>query len=527
MNEKLLQLKNRITDFWKARSSVQKWVMIGGAVFAVVLIVVAAIMAARPNLIPLYSNLTPQETGQIKEQLDARGVQSEIRDNGTTIYVPEANADTLMVELAAEGIPDSGNIDYSFFAENAGFGMTDNEFRVMETEAMQTELATLIKGIEGIEEAKVMITQPKESVFLNPEEQTASASVVINQQSGYKFSDQQIQSLYHLVSKSVPNLPTENIVIMNQMFEYFEPKNSDSIPSVGETYAQQQQIKDDIEKDLQREVQKMLGTIMGQDKVVVSVTTDVDFTKENRQESIVEPVSEDLESLAVSIERISETYTGENAQAGGEVGAGQGDIPNIAEGDNDGNGDYEKTEERINNDFNRIKKEITESPYKIRDLGIQVMVEPPTPDDPNSLPQERIDDINQLLTTMVRTTVAKDVIEEMTDEDIQNKVFVSVQEFNGKVDFEPETPGISVWVYIVAGVLAILIIIGVVVFLRRRRQAEAEEDYGDEFSTPADMPDLNEEPESEGALRRKQLERLAKEKPDEFAKLLRTWLADD
>ncbi|WLR52336.1 flagellar basal-body MS-ring/collar protein FliF [Bacillus tianshenii] len=527
MNEKLLQIKNKITDYWKGRTTAQKGIIVGSSLAVIALIVIAAIMASSPNLIPLYSNLTPQETGQIKEQLDARGVQSEIRDNGSSIYVPEADADTLMVELAAEGIPDSGNIDYSFFGQNAGFGMTDNEFRVLETEAMQTELGNLIKGIEGIEEAKVMITQPKESVFIDPEEQTASASVVINQQPGYKFSDQQIQSLYHLVSKSVPNLPTENIVIMNQMFEYFEPKNSDSIPSVGETYAQQQQIKKDIEKDLQREVQKMLGTIMGRDKVVVSVTTDVDFTKENREENLVAPVNEDLESLAVSVERISETYTGQNAQAGGEVGAGQGDIPNLAEADGQGNGDYERTEERINNDFNRIKKEITESPYKIRDLGIQVMVEPPTPDDPNSLPQERIDDIQQLLTTMVRTTVSKDVVDQLTEEEMQNKVFVSVQEFNGKVEFEPTQPGIPTWVYIVAGVLGVLLIIGIVLFIRRRRQAAEEVEEEQELAVAADVPDLNEEPETEGSARRKQLERLAQEKPEEFAKLLRTWLADD
>ena len=41
------------------------------------------------------------------------------------------------------------------------------------------------------------------------------------------------------------------------------------------------------------------------------------------------------------------------------------------------NGDYERIEETVNNEVNRISKEIVESPYKIRDIGIQVMVEPP------------------------------------------------------------------------------------------------------------------------------------------------------
>ena len=136
--------------------------------------------------------------------------------------VPKEQVDTLKVELAAEGIPNSGSIDYSFFSQNAGFGMTDNEFNVLKLDAMQTELADLMKRIDGVQDAKVMINLPEEQIFLNDDDQQASASIVLNTKPGFTFDQKQIKSLYHLVSKSVPNLPTENIVIMNQYFEYFD-----------------------------------------------------------------------------------------------------------------------------------------------------------------------------------------------------------------------------------------------------------------------------------------------------------------
>jgi flagellar M-ring protein FliF len=41
------------------------------------------------------------------------------------------------------------------------------------------------------------------------------------------------------------------------------------------------------------------------------------------------------------------------------------------------------------------------------------------------------------------------------------------------------------------------------------------------------IPDVNEEHENESTLRRKQLEKMAKEHPEDFAKLLRTWIAED
>ena len=42
-----------------------------------------------------------------------------------------------------------------------------------------------------------------------------------------------------------------------------------------------------------------------------------------------------------------------------------------------------------------------------------------------------------------------------------------------------------------------------------------------------EVPDLPDEQDSEATVKRKQLEKLAKEKPDDFAKLLRSWIAED
>ena len=40
------------------------------------------------------------------------------------------------------------------------------------------------------------------------------------------------------------------------------------------------------------------------------------------------------------------------------------------------------------------------------------------------------------------------------------------------------------------------------------------------------IDDINEEKETEATVRRKQLEKMAKDKPEEFAKLLRSWIAE-
>ena len=148
---------------------------------------------------PLYSDVSRAEIGRIKEQLDAQGVKSKIAPGGTSILVPQERVDDLLVSLAAEGFPNSGTIDYSFFSENAGFGTTDNEFNMIKLASMQTELANLIKGIEGVKDAKVMITLPTESVFLNESTQQASAAIMLKTDAGHQFTEPQITAEFVLL----------------------------------------------------------------------------------------------------------------------------------------------------------------------------------------------------------------------------------------------------------------------------------------------------------------------------------------
>src|SRR5699024_10425836 len=205
-------------------------------------------------------------------------------------------------------------------------------------------------SIDGIEDAQVMINLPEESVFVSDASEEASASIVLHTQFGHEFEGNQIESLYHLVSKAVPNLPQENIAIMNQYFEYYDQANAGEMQN---DYSDQQAIKRDIERDIQKRLQQMLGVMVGMDSVFVSVTSDIDFTSENRTEELVEPVDVDnLEGIPVSIETITETFEGAQGE-GGVVGTGDEDIANYPAAQAGQDGDYELVKDTINYELNR------------------------------------------------------------------------------------------------------------------------------------------------------------------------------
>ncbi|UOQ93217.1 flagellar M-ring protein FliF [Halobacillus shinanisalinarum] len=533
MKEKLILFKNRVTVFWSERSSKQKRLLIGSIAGLILLVGIASIFATRTNMVPLYRDLSLQEVGQVKAELDTRAVPYELDQGGTTISVPEAQAESLLVDLAAAGLPNSGSIDYSFFSGNVSWGMTDNEFDVIKLDAMQTELANLMTGITGIEDAKVMINIPEEQVFMSETNQEASASVVLSIQPGYDIQANQVEALYNLASKSVPNLSKDNIVIMDQNFNYFDT-NQSNVANGADAYTYQQNIKQDIERDIQQRVQKMLGLMIGQDKVVATVTADIDFTKENRVEELVESVDpENMEGLPVSVERIEETYTG-GAPEGG-VPAGEGDIPAYqgeAAGEGD-NGDYEMTKETINNEFNRIRRNIEESPYKVRDLGIQVAIDNTKGTNPEGevqqLTQQEQQTVEDSVQSILNSMITTSINEGYGEVDPEEKISIVFQEFSGEPNFPEEPTGIPMWMYVAGGVLLVVIAVLLWLLFRRRNQDEEEEEVFEEIpvqqpiTTVADI----EEKETDSSVRRKQLERMAKEKPEDFAKLLRSWIAED
>ena len=546
MKEKLLVYKNKLTESWGSFSRKTQFSVIGTFLATLLLLFIIVYFSSRTSFAALYTDLSPAEAGEIKIAIEEQGIPVQVSSDGKAISVPNEEIANLKVSLAAEGIPKSGNVNYSIFSENMGLGMTDRHFDVVERDAMQNELANLIKQINGVTEANVMITLPKENVWITDEEQVATASVVVKGDPSFQLDQKQINGLYHLISKSVPNLPPEQIVIMDQNGQVFEIQEENQVDTTLSVYQQQREIKKDIEQDIQRELQQMLGLTLGRDKVVVSVMASIDFTKEKREENLVEPVNKETnEGIDISVERIVETYSSEGATADDITGVGETDIanyPGLALG---GNSESEKTEDRINREVNRINRQIELSPYVIDDLTINVGVEPPNPEDLESLTQQNIDDISNLLKNTVSASLSMNG-NLVTEEGLDDRISVFATEFQGKavVDSgESEESLLNInnipnYILVIIGVtmaLLLLVVLILVFVIRKRRREEFEEEFEyDMFEPPVSTRKTDEEEDmdlsefnSRSNPKRKTIEKLAKGRPEDFAKLLRSWMSED
>jgi len=537
VNEKFIQYRRRTLEYWNRFSRIHKILIVSIFVLMILAIVLVVYNASKTEYSIAFRNLDQTDAAAIKNYLDERGIPYEFTPDMSAVGVPTSMVTEVKAAAAEQNLIHSGSIGFGIFTENIGsFGMTDNQFQVLKVDALAGEIEKLIYEYNGVTKVTALVRLPSESVFINTDsEKEASVAIQVRFEPGYRPTQKQIDGMYRTVQMTLPNLPMENIVIADPNGELTPSFSSDSagVGGISSAFDEQLKVKKQIEQDIRANVENLLKPIMGPDSVVASVFATVNFDKKNSLEQLVTPVNTiDQRGIEISLQEVQKTFSSEGAgNAGGVVGTGNQDIANY-QGSNASGGttESEEIERIVNYEVNRITNEIVRSPYAIVDLTINVGIEPPNPEDPESLTQEMRNSVQQLLVNIVSAALANSGVE-YTQEQLQQKVLVFAQPFLGKSSIATSDDSSvfstsNAWLFALGGVAAALLLVGGYVLIRRRR---AEEEVEEELQ-PA-PPVLEETLELDNMSNetqvRKQLNQLAQKKPEEFVNLLRTWLVEE
>ncbi|TBL77897.1 flagellar M-ring protein FliF [Paenibacillus thalictri] len=525
---------DRVTQYWNKFSKTQKITFIATVVLVILTVGIISYNFSKTEYALAYTNLQPSDAAAIKGYLDSSKIPYQLSEDGKSIGVPRSQVASVKLAVESQGLNKNGNVGYGAFSESKAFGTTDKEFNVKYINAVQGELQQLINQNNAIASSKVLISLPEETVLLpkGKEKEKASASVVLNVKQGYTLDQSKVDTMYNLVSHSIQGLPIENITISDQNGEPLAYSKSNNKLSAGNLATQQFEVNNQFRSEIQRTVQQMLGAILGRDKVIVNVFSTMNFDQRNSREQLVTaPNTIDQKGLEISVQEIQKNYTGDNgAAAGGVPGTGQTDVPGYPGSSNNGNTKSEELQKTVNLEVNHITNEIVATPYVVKDLTINVGIEPPVPNDPNSLTQETKDAVQKILVNIVRAALA-DNKQTLTDQDLNNKVSVFAHSFARPNSDQAINSNQALLYGGLGGIALALIAGGIYAIVRRRRAArlaaEAEELAAAAAPPKVEFPTIDIDNVSNENQVRKQLEQLAKKKPEDFVNLLRTWLVDE
>ncbi|MCC3376241.1 flagellar basal-body MS-ring/collar protein FliF [Cohnella sp. REN36] len=524
MNERWLQVREKLTGFWNQYTKTQKWVLASSAALLLLFIILLTYFFTRTQYEIAFQDLDSGDAAAIIEYLDSSGIPYKLGAAGSSISVPSAKADKVKVDVGSQGLVQNGSIGFAEMSKSSStIGTTDQEFKVKYRNALNGEVQQLLQSMQGVKRAKVLVNLPEESVFLNDaDKERATASVVINFKPGYRPKQNEIDSYYNLVKTAVPNMDIEGITITSPTSDLTPSNKIGGSGGMNGTILDQQfEIQRQFENGIKSNIQNFLAQIVGMDNMVVSVMSSLNFDQKSTTLNRVLPLeNNDNKGIVISEQQTNESYTGANGSAGGVAGTGQTDVPNYPSSSAGDSSSSEKSSSTINYEPSREKTDIAYAPYQVKDLSISVGV------DSSVITPEKQQVIQQMLVNNVRTLLA-DSGQTYTDTDLNNRVSIIAQTFNSNASGSSGTAASTYWLAGL-GVAALALLGGAGYIVYRRRKAAQAAAAEAELETPrVEMPTIDLESVTNESQVRKQLEGLAKRKPDEFVNLLRTWLVDE
>jgi len=299
----------KIRAIWEKIGLVQRALLVAIVLTFVIISGLLVHWARRPDMRMLYKDLVPEEAAEITEKISEQGIAYELRNGGTSIYVPKEKVYQLRLDMAKEGLPTGEQGGYKIF-DNEKIGISPFVQSVNLKRALQEELAKSIQMIDGVNQARVHIVSSEQTLFTSEAGKT-TASVVLRLRPGYRLSSLNIAAITHLVSGSVEGLTSENVTVIDSQGRLLSSESDQTMASGAGTV---QDYRERVEQNLEDKVEEMLTAVLGPGRAKVRIHAVVDMNSVNTVTEKLDP-----KGVATKEEITNNSETG----AGTETAEGQ------------------------------------------------------------------------------------------------------------------------------------------------------------------------------------------------------------
>jgi flagellar M-ring protein FliF len=280
----------------------------GGALFA---------LKSRGAMTPLYSGLAPAETREIVTELSRQGIDYKVSGDETSVSVPTRQEPVARMKLAAAGLPRSApEKGWEIFGDG-GLAVTKPQQRALQIRALQGELARSISSLESVSKASVHISLKEDTPFIEQRE-PAKAAVLLHIKPGAHLGREQATSIAYLVARSVPDLETAQVTILDEKGNLLFSDNVARGSNDGDT-------SHEVERELERRVQSQLDQTFGLGKTIVRATVSIESERSEVTRQVYKTPEGQTAGVPAKDTTETEDYSGSGppgGRAGGAPGTG-------------------------------------------------------------------------------------------------------------------------------------------------------------------------------------------------------------
>ena len=272
-----------------------------GAIIVSIVGLVFFVVSQQPERTTLYAALPEAEKARVVDALRNSGVDVTLDPTTGDVIVPVTDYHSSRMTLAAQGLPASIPDGYQAISE-IPMGSSRSVESARLKQGQEIELARSISEIDGLVTSRVHLAIPEKSVFARAST-PPTASVFVQMENGRSLSRQQVDAIVHLVSSSVPFMAKNDVTVVDQYGNLLSRPPQDSAGMVSDAQLEHRIRLEDIYRN---RVIALVSPIVGAGNVTAQVNLDMDFTRSEVTEEIVDP-----EGNALRSEQRSSDYSSE------------------------------------------------------------------------------------------------------------------------------------------------------------------------------------------------------------------------
>lgn len=246
--------------------------------------VVLYIAMQQPTMTTLYSSVSESEKSKIIDSLKNMGIEVQLDPATGEILVPGNVYHQARISLAAQGLPEYSGGGFDTL-DNLPLGISRSVEGVRLRQVQEAELSKSITEISSIKSARVHLALPEKSVFVR-DQTPPTASVFISLKNGRKLDQTQVLAITNLVSSSVPAMSPSNVSIIDQYGNLLSNAPDDPDQALADS---QLEYRMRLENIYRNRIQSLVTPIVGAGNVNAQVNLEIDFTRKEVSQEIVDP----------------------------------------------------------------------------------------------------------------------------------------------------------------------------------------------------------------------------------------------
>jgi flagellar M-ring protein FliF len=329
-------------------------------VFAFVILRIAS-----PQMSPLFTDLSVEDSAAIVKELERQGVAYEIKGDGAIVLVPKDKVARIRMKLAEGGVPKGGSMGYEIFDKSDSLGTTSFVQNINHLRALEGELARSIRAIDRVQAARVHLVLPERPLF-SRDKLEPSASIVVKVRGSLEA--QQVRAIRHLVASAVSGLKPERVSIVDESGRLLaNGAGSDDTASGGRL--DERQIA--LENRLRDQIESIVSSVVGPGRARVQLTADFDVNRITQVSDRFDPEGRVLRSSQTREEQSATADRPEGpVTVGNELPGTQRTQDNPAAREQ-----AKKSEETVNYEISRTTKTEVIEGGRVKRVSVAVLVD--------------------------------------------------------------------------------------------------------------------------------------------------------